>query len=143
MMSDQRQAYMLLEILFYRYLKHIGAGLESYFAKTVMLWTAEEYPPSHPIWPTDGLFHVVHVLLLRLQVALYRQNLPMFFIREINLMEKLPKESSTKASHVITVLGNQLLLHVPFNLSSVVETAEAWHTRLDTVHQVVRAFIEV
>ena len=143
MTPNQRKAYMLFKILYYRYLNE----LNSYFAKTVMLWTAEEYPPSHPIWSTDGLPYAVHFLLLRLQVALYRQNLPMFFIPEVNLIEKETLQRNyidiAMTYRVITAVRPLQFLHVPFNLSAVVDAAEAWHTRLDTVYQVAKPFIEV
>ncbi len=57
-------------------------------------------------------------------------------------MEKLSKDIGTEACRVITAVRNQLLLHVPFNLSAVVEASDAWHTRLDGIYQVARPLIE-
>ncbi len=142
MTKSQRQVYMLFKILYYRYLKPLGDSMESYFAKTVMLWTAEEYPPSHPFWSNYGLLNAVHFLLLRLQVAFYRQKLPMFFIPEINLMEKLSEDISTKAFRTVTAVRKQLLLHIPVNLGAVVEVSEAWYSRLDSIYQVARPVVE-
>ncbi len=142
MTKAQHRVYMLFKVLYYRYLKPLGDSMESYFAKTVMLWTAEEYPPSHPIWSKDALLHAVHFLLLRLQVALYRWKLPMFFIPEINLIEKLPKHICADASQVLTAVRKQLLLHVPVNMAAVVAVSEAWHTRLDGIYQIARPLRE-
>ena len=49
--SHQAFVYLVFKSMFYRWIKPFDSNMiESYIAKTIMLWTCEKYPPSHPLW---------------------------------------------------------------------------------------------
>ena len=86
-------SYLLLKSVFYRYLKPIDCDnetLASYFVKTVMLWQCEENDETW--WSDKSIVKCVSVLLNRLKVSFFNKHLSHYFIREINLFDKVADE---------------------------------------------------
>ena len=91
----QRFVYFLFKYLFYLQLKSLeceGIRLSSYVIKTVMMWAMEEVEPSE--WGDDGSDPMPDLILLLVTLATYLEAkiVPNYFIRDANLLQKVPEE---------------------------------------------------
>ena len=106
--QEQNFNYLLLKIIFYRHLKPLSpAALHSFQIKSIMLFTCERFPPSHPWWSdiNEDKDSMIRHMLQQLLEAFQQNFLANYFLPEVNVLKNL---SSASQSKVVDVL-NQML----------------------------------
>ena len=126
--KEQKCAYYLFKIFFYRYLKFAEPSecerkpLSSYIMKTTMMWACEVFPPGHKIW--KNLANSVQMLLCMLSDWLKAAYLPHYFIPEINLLERVGEDVRRQCIRIISSIQNNVLMAVPYNMQVIRNSLE-------------------
>ena len=92
MQSDQqRRTYLIFKSLYYKIIAPLNKDImTSYLAKTIMMWTCEQFPPhDKTFWNTtkQGIRNTVIYLFTKLEKACRTSHLPYYFIPDINLLD--------------------------------------------------------
>jgi len=118
----QRLVYLIFKSLLYRWIIPVDRNVtSSYIAKSTMLWTCQEYPPTHKLWDDDNLSikYAVKVLFRRLSASFKLGKLSYYFVPSINIIENY--HITTKHNIVLrieTILGD-FQSAIPDNLMEI------------------------
>ena len=112
MQSDQqRRTYLIFKSLYYKIIAPLNKDImTSYLAKTIMMWTCEQFPPhDKTFWNTtkQGIRNTVIYLFTKLEKACRTSHLPYYFIPDINLLD-----SRNLAGNLTTAQKTELLQKV-------------------------------
>lgn len=130
LLSDtQRLIYFIFKMTIYRELleKHLEDTVSSYIGKTVMLWTCEQFPPSHKFWDNDddAIIRILTHLFERLHQGFQRGFLAYYFIPKINVIGHLPVHVIKKLTNKLEAIKNDVGKFIPRGTHNVVTTAES------------------
>ena len=84
--NTQRQCYMLLKILYYYELKHLG-GIASYHLKTSLFWACERTPTL--FWTPESMLDCFNYLLDTVIHFLVSAHLPNYFLPINNMLDNI------------------------------------------------------
>ena len=128
LLSDQQHlVYFIFKSTFYKHIKSIcPERIQSYSAKTVMLWVCEKFPPNSTFWGDDwqSTIHAIVYLLKKLLDHFQNGYLEHYFIRQINVIDNIPLEIKPKVLEKLNKLITNINQYIPQNLNEVLEFGE-------------------
>ena len=128
LLSDQQHlVYFIFKSMFYKHIKSIfPERIQSYSAKTVMLWVCEKFPPNNTFWGDDwqSTIHAIVYLLKKLLDHFQNGYLEHYFIRQINVIDNIPLEIKPKILEKLNKLITNINQYIPQNLNEVLEFGE-------------------
>ena len=132
--SEQRYIYFIFKSMFYKWIKPLDDDrIQSYVAKTTMLWVCERYPPDNSIWQSKSTVTTLTLLFRELLSAFQKGNLPYYFIPSINVIQMIEDSLKIKVVLRIQEIVDDLQSFVQTNVNEVITTS---HEVLDIIESV-------
>ena len=132
--SEQRYIYLVFKSMFYKWIKPLDDDrIQSYVAKTTMLWVCERYPPDNSIWQSKSTTTTLTLLFRELLSAFQKGNLPYYFIPSINVIQMIEDSLKKKVVLRIQEIVDDLQSFIPTNVGKVIKVS---HEILDIVESV-------
>ena len=125
--NQQHLVYFIFKSTFYKHIKSISPErIQSYSAKTVMLWVCEKFPPNSAFWGDDWQSTIDAIIYLLNKLLHHFQNgyLEHYFIRQINVIDNIPLEIKPKILEKLHELIMNIDQYIPQNLCEVFEFGE-------------------
>ena len=119
----QRLVYLIFKSLLYRWIIPVDRNVtSSYIAKSTMLWTCQECPPTDELWENDNLSIINAVKFLFGQLLEYfkSDNLPYYFVPGINIIENYGSTTKSRIKIKIQNILTNFQSAIPNNLREVV-----------------------
>ena len=139
LLSDQQHfVYFIFKSTFYKHIKSISPEtIQSYSAKTVMLWICEKFPPDNPFWGDDweSTIDAVVYLFEELLHHFRSGHLEHYFIQHINVIDNIPLKLNQKISEKLDILINNIDQYIPQNLHEVSEFGKLLHQFFGTAEE--------
>ena len=131
---EQRYIYLVFKSMFYKWIKPLDDDrIQSYVAKTTMLWVCERYPPDNSIWQSKSTITTLTLLFRELLSAFQKGNLPYYFIPSINVIQMIEDSLKIKVVLRIQEIVADLENFIPTNVGKVIKAS---HEILDIVESV-------
>ena len=93
----QRKCFLVAKLIYYVVIKRIDPDVfASYFLKTVMFKLLEKQPCL--FWKNSTLTEVIHILFNNLSCCFEKKVLTSFFVKDLNLLERIESEKLRFAS---------------------------------------------
>ena len=132
--SEQRYIYLIFKSKFYKWIKPLDDHrIQSYVAKTTMLWVCERYPPDNSIWQSKSTVTTLTLLFRELLSAFQKGNLPYYFIPSIDVIQMIEDSLKIKVVLRIQEIVDDLQSFVPTNVNELITTS---HEVLDIIESV-------
>jgi len=126
--DTQKLVYLIFKATIYQELleKHLEDIVSSYIGKTIMLWTCEQFPPSHRFWDNDdsAIMRILTYLFDKLYQGFRRGFLAYYFIPKINVIGHLPNHVVRKLTNKLEVIRQDVRKFVPRDTHRIVTAAE-------------------
>lgn len=138
--ETQRLVYLIFKSIFYMWVKPIDPDhISSFIAKTVMLWTCEQHPPSHRIWARDSasIRNALKHMFGKLYQAFREGHLSYLFIPRINILQSIPVEKKVLATNTLKQIYDNIGFYIPNNTNRINEYLKEWLERLKLFQDVV------
>lgn len=140
--KHQNLIYLIFKIVLYKWVKPINPSkISSYIVKTIMLWTCEQFPPDHKMWDEDfaSMTQTLSYLLKKLQEVFQDGYLECYFVKEIDIIKRIPLDDKKKASEQVKKILENLNVYLPF---PVKKELNAGHEILDAIKSTADVFEE-
>ena len=122
--DQQHFVYFIFKSTFYKHIKSISPEtIQSYSAKTVMLWTCEKFPPDNLFWGDnwESTIDAIVYLFKKLLHHFRSGHLEHYFIRQINVIDNIPLKLNKKILEKLDILINNIDQYIPQSLHGVSE----------------------
>ena len=145
LLSDQQHfVYFIFKSTFYKHIKSISPEtIQSYSAKTVMLWICEKFPPGNPFWGDNWESTIDAVVYLFEKLLHYFRSghLEQYFIRQINVIDNIPLKLNQKILEKLDTLINNIDQYIPQNLHEVSEFGKLLRRFFGTAEKVTNSIL--
>ena len=139
MLSQQQMfVYFLFKSIFYKHVKSLRPDvIQSYCCKTVMLWTCEKFDPHNLFWGENWESTVQAVLYLfkELSAAFHRGILQNYFIKQINVIDNLPKRLKDVLTQKIKTVISDIYKFIPQNVTDISKFGFLLNNAVSTINQ--------
>ena len=108
----QRKCFLVAKLIYYVVIKRIDPDVfASYFLKTVMFKLLEKQPCL--FWKNSTLTEVIHILFNNLSCCFEKKVLTSFFVKDLNLLERIESEKLRFASIESAAVSEYPLAFLP------------------------------
>ena len=146
---EQKLNYLLLKIIFYRYLKPISHDhLHTFQIKSIMMFTCERFPPNHPVWMeiNQDKDIMLREMLSQLLQAFERDHLPNYFLTQVNVLKNISKPVRRKVVETLKQIletDNILRLLPTQDIENVVLFLERVKSVFNKVNKFIKKTLKV
>ena len=146
MFSQQQMfVYFLFKSIFYKHVKSLRPDvIQSYYCKTVMLWTCEKFDPHNLFWGENWESTVQAVLYLfkELSAAFHHGILQHYFIKQINVIDNLPKRLRNVLTQKIETVISDIHKFIPQNVRDISKFGFLLNNAISTINQASNVIVK-
>jgi len=142
----QNFVYLIFKVMFYKWIKLIDSDrMTSFIAKTIMFWTCEEFPPDHEFWNDDeqSVIEALSYLFKQMLEAFKSENLPYFFLADVNVIESFSEIAESKKEELRTKVSSILSNITAFIHYQIENEMKAGNEILNTIKATYQVFEEI
>ena len=132
---EQKLCYNLVKILFNKHIKPINdEKVHTYWLKTVMLWTCEEYHPANYIWRPENRLIFVAILFRKMYDMCDMEFIPHFVTPEVNLLDNIDGATLCNMALKMDAIANDPQSALPSH-NEFRDVIKELHTQHDLVYK--------